>query len=212
MDAALPILTVRPMANPFGQRSSANAARSDEVGLRNISSVVEALTMRIAVISDIHGNGIALEAVLADLQRDAVDQVVCLGDAIQGGAQPGAVVRRLRELACPVVMGNADDFLLTGRIQNPHEIASAQQLAVRAWQLAQLTADERHFIESFQPTIELALGGGRRLLCFHASPHSFNDIILPLTPEDEALRYLGGFADRVLTGGHTHLQQLRRIG
>ena len=70
--------------------------------------------MRIAVFSDIHGNGLALEAVLADIQAKAPDRLVCLGDAIQGGPQPAQVVRRLRELQCPVVMGNADAWLLTG--------------------------------------------------------------------------------------------------
>ena len=40
--------------------------------------------------------------------------MVCLGDAIQGGPQPAQVVSRLKELACPVVMGNADAWLLTG--------------------------------------------------------------------------------------------------
>ena len=48
-----------------------------------------------ALISDIHGNAIALEAVLADLERDPVDQVVCLGDVLQGGCQPARRVATL---------------------------------------------------------------------------------------------------------------------
>ena len=69
--------------------------------------------MRLAVISDIHGNCFALDAVLADLRADLepVDATVCLGDAIQGGPQPAETVARLRELGCPVVMGNADAWL-----------------------------------------------------------------------------------------------------
>jgi predicted phosphodiesterase len=70
--------------------------------------------MRIAVISDIHGNDLAFAAVVADFQGDGVDQVVCCGDTLQGGVQPAEVVRRLQELDCPVVMGNSDDFLLKG--------------------------------------------------------------------------------------------------
>ncbi len=70
--------------------------------------------MRTAVISDIHGNCVALDAVLADLQAHPVDQVACLGDAIQGGPQPAKVAARLRELGWPVVMGNADAWLLSG--------------------------------------------------------------------------------------------------
>src|SRR5689334_21678185 len=113
--------------------------------------------MRIAIISDIHGNCLALDAVLADLGRQAVDQIVCLGDAIQGGVQPAETVQRLRELRCPVVMGNADAWLLTGQETSPHETVSEQQLALRAWSLSQLSQDDLAFIEHFAPTIELAL-------------------------------------------------------
>ena len=59
--------------------------------------------MQIAILSDMHGNCIALDAARADLQRHPVDQIVCLGDAVQGGPQPAQVVARLREIACPVV-------------------------------------------------------------------------------------------------------------
>jgi predicted phosphodiesterase len=64
--------------------------------------------MRVAVISDMHGNNIAFETVLADIKQKGTDQIVCLGDAIQGGPQPAEVVQNLRALNCPVVMGNAD--------------------------------------------------------------------------------------------------------
>jgi predicted phosphodiesterase len=70
--------------------------------------------MRTALVSDIHGNTVALDAALADLKAHPVDQVVCLGDAIQGGPQPAGVVARLRELGWPVIMGNADAWLLSG--------------------------------------------------------------------------------------------------
>src|SRR5512144_572376 len=122
--------------------------------------------MRIAVISDVHGNLIGLEAALADLQARLADQIVFLGDMIQGGPQPAEVVARLRALACPVVMGNADAWLLTGKATDA-EPTSAQQLAVREWQLTRLTLDDRAYIELFQPTVEIELGGGRMLLCFH---------------------------------------------
>jgi predicted phosphodiesterase len=172
-------------------------------------------TMRIAIISDIHGNGVALDAVLADLQHHPAERLVCLGDAIQGGPQPAQVVTRLRELACPVVMGNADAWLLSGeesgREQIPSERLRKMQVA-RAWSLSQLSAGDQAFIASFQPTVDIPLGHGRSLLCFHGSPASFDDVILPQTPEDEFVRFLGAYASHVLTGGHTHLQQIRRLG
>jgi putative phosphoesterase len=165
--------------------------------------------MRVAVIADIHGNAVAFDAVRADLEAHAVDRVVCLGDAIQGGPQPAAVVAGLRELACPVVLGNADAFLLTGTDGN--EAVSAQQRAVRQWSLAQLSEADRAFIAAFQPTVEIALPGDRRLRCFHGSPTSFHDIIFPETPEEEVRGMLGAYLPAILTGGHTHLQQLRRL-
>ncbi len=165
--------------------------------------------MRIAVIADIHGNAVALDAVLADLREHSVDAVVCLGDAIQGGPQPAEVVARLRDLACPVVYGNADAFLLTGA--DGSEAVTAQQRAAREWSLAQLSATDRAFIAAFQPTVEIPLPEGGRLLCFHGSPTSFHDIIFPETPEEDVRRLLGAYLPAMLTGGHTHMQQLRRL-
>jgi hypothetical protein len=62
---------------------------------------------RIGIFGDIHGNGVAFEAVLAGLRAEHIEQFVCLGDVAATGPQPGEVVRRLRELNCPVVMGNS---------------------------------------------------------------------------------------------------------
>jgi predicted phosphodiesterase len=60
--------------------------------------------------------------------------------------------------------------------------------------------------------VEIALGQGRTLLGFHGSPHSFDDMILPSTPEEEVNRLLSGFAPHILAGGHTHIQQIRHLG
>lgn len=71
--------------------------------------------MRVAIIADLHGNRIALDVVLADIERESVDGIVCLGDVAATGPQPQETVERLRELDCPVVMGNADTELLRPR-------------------------------------------------------------------------------------------------
>src|SRR5512142_3057048 len=112
--------------------------------------------MRVAVISDIHGNRVGLDAVLNDLRSHPADQVVCLGDAIQGGPQPAQVVARLRELGCPVVMGNADAWMLSG-VDTGNEPASEERWkslrAVREWSLTQVSAGDRSFIHAFRPTV-----------------------------------------------------------
>ena len=99
--------------------------------------------MKIAVISDIHGNAFALDKVMTDLQGEAVDQIVCLGDAIQGGPQPAETVARLRQIGCPVVMGNADAWLLTG-VETGEPITGERKLkldAICEWSLAKLSAE-----------------------------------------------------------------------
>ena len=171
--------------------------------------------MRIAVISDMHGNDLAFEAVEANIQGQKIDQIVCLGDAIQGGPQPAAVVQRLRALNCPVVMGNADAWLISG-VETADDGIPSERLKkmgeIRIWSLSQLTEDDRAFIANFQPTVTVNLEDDIDLLCFHGSPTSFDDIILPAAPEEEFQKILGPYADRILTGGHTHAQQIRRNG
>lgn len=171
--------------------------------------------MRIAVISDMHGNDVAFDAVEAEIKRQNVDQIVCLGDAIQGRPQPAAVVQRLRLLNCPVVMGNADAWLISG-VETADEGIPPERLKkmgdIRTWSLAQLTEDDRAFISNFQPTVTIHLEDGLDLLCFHGSPTSFDEVILPAAPEHEFQKVLGPYADHILTGGHTHAQQIRRNG
>ncbi len=151
--------------------------------------------MRLAVISDIHGECFALEQVLKDIRRQGIEQVVCLGDAVQEGSQPAETVARL----------------LTGMSAEGEE-TSEQQRAVREWSLAQLSESDLAFIQQFEPTLGVALEGGKTLLCFHGSPRSFDEIILPETADEVVRQYLGGYKATLFTGGHTHTQQMRRLG
>ena len=161
----------------------------------------------LALISDVHGNRVGLDAALADIDRLGVDGGVCLGDAVQGGPQPAEALDRVRELGWPVILGNADDFLLRVPDDAPEPITE-QQLAVRDWTLSRLTASHIELIESFSPTVEVELPGGRRLLAFHGSPRSYEDVLLPETEPGPAYETE---AD-ALAGGHTHLQWTRRLG
>src|SRR3954449_1948649 len=95
----------------------------------------------------------AFEAVLRELARFGIDDAVALGDVAQGGDEPAAVLDRLAALGWPVVLGNADHFLLEIPTDTNEEIRE-DQLARREWSLSQL--DPRHLdqIRSFPPTVE----------------------------------------------------------
>src|SRR2546429_6387006 len=105
--------------------------------------------MRFAVISDMHGECLALEQVLQDIRRQGIEQMVCLGDALQGGSQPAETLARLRDLNCPVVMGNADAWLITGQHTATGEEPSEHQREVRACSLAHLSESDVAFVQQF---------------------------------------------------------------
>src|SRR5205814_7312706 len=83
---------------------------------------------------------------------------------------------------------------------------------VREWSSSMLDARDRGFIAAFLPTVTLPLEDDRALVAYHGSPASFDDIILPTTPEDEFVRLLGRYRPNILTGGHVHTQFVRHLG
>ncbi len=167
--------------------------------------------MCIAILSDIHGNYLALERVLADVQRAGVEQIVCLGDVAFGGPQPHEVIRRLSELHCPVVMGNTDEYLIHLPTPDPNSESDQRILDQLLWAIAQLTRADLDFVRAFQPRVELALGAEKQLLCYHGSPRGSAQVILATTPEEELISALGTWRAAVMAGGHTHTQMLRRF-
>jgi predicted phosphodiesterase len=161
--------------------------------------------MRVALIADIHGNLVALEAVLDDLAGEQVDAIVCLGDVASTGPQPRECVARLRELGCATVMGNADAELLHG-LPDPADgdEDSRRVVEIDRWCAARLGADGSAFLRGFTPTVEVDLGEGRALLAYHGSPNSFDDRIVATTPDEQLDAFFAGREAAVLAGGHTH--------
>lgn len=169
--------------------------------------------MLVALISDVHGNLVALDTVLSDLERERPDGTVCLGDVAATGPQPREAVERLRALGCPVVMGNADEELFRPLRSVPPRAASKDGRRVweiDRWCTARLSPENLEYLRGFRPTVDLSLGHGRMLLCFHGSPRSFDDVIEATTPDGELDRMLSGHEATVMAGGHTHVQFVRR--
>lgn len=164
--------------------------------------------MRIALISDQHGNDVAFQAALEDVERIGVDEAVCLGDVVQGGTQPAETLDRLAALGCEAVLGNADAFLLEVPTDSQEEVTE-RQLEVRDWTLSQLSPAHVEQIRAFTPVVRRELDGVA-LLFFHASPASYEDVLLPELGSDALAPFLGHRA-ALMAGGHTHLQWTRRI-
>ena len=164
--------------------------------------------MLLAVVSDIHGNLPALEAVLAELEADDVDELICLGD-VALGPQPRETLERVRGLGCAVVMGNWDAWILEGFPQASKEPWS-RFVEQGEWWAGKLSAGDRSFVRTFQPRVELQLGEAE-VVCFHGSPSSYDDMILATTAHEELLRLLNDCHQPLLLGGHSHVQLVRVI-
>jgi predicted phosphodiesterase len=153
--------------------------------------------MRVAVLSDIHGNLPALDAVLAEVAAEDVDAVVCGGDVV-GGAFSVEVLDRL--LALPdvrFVRGNGDRLMLEGTDEFDVD-----------WEVERRRlGDERlAAIASWPLTAELDFGGlGQALFC-HAVPSADEPIFTRITPDDDVVRLLIGVDADLLVCGHTHVQ------
>lgn len=164
---------------------------------------------RIALISDIHSNVVALPAILEDIRRARVDQVICLGDVATLGPEPNLVIEILAGLGCPCIMGNHDEFLLEPELV--HSYAQSPRVAASVdWSRSKLSSAELDFIRGFERDREFDLGVTSKLYAFHGSPRSNTEDVLATTPPDTLDEMLAGASATVMAGGHTHIQMLRQ--
>jgi putative phosphoesterase len=161
--------------------------------------------VRTALIADIHGNVVALRAVLEDVRSHA-DRVVCLGDVAATGPQPAEAVEAVAELGCDVVMGNTDEWLLSPTDEAIEDDDTRRIAEIDLWAREQLTPDHLAELRRYQPRVELD-----GLLCYHGSPRSNTEVILSTTPDPELAQMVAGYERRVMAGGHTHVAMLRRF-
>jgi putative phosphoesterase len=145
----------------------------------------------------VHGNLPALEAVLADVEREGVDLIVFGGD-VAAGLLPAETVDRLMGLrGARFVMGNADRILV--------EIFDGGDAPegglIDAWCAGQLEQKHRDFLASFEPTV--LIGD----VCFcHATPHADEPIFTRVTPDEQVRNLIGEIDQTVVVCGHTHMQ------
>lgn len=140
--------------------------------------------MHIAVFSDVHGNLTALEAVLEDISRRSVDEIVFAGDLCMVGPRPAASVRRVQESKIIGIYGNTDDWVL-GRQECPQKLADLAQ-----WTVAQLSKEERRWLDElpFSHRISPTGSASDELLLVHANPVDVNQLIFPPL-EEQMVRY-----------------------
>ena len=118
--------------------------------------------MRVAIVSDIHGNRQALEAVLAEIDASACDELWCLGDLVGYGAEPDACVELARAHAAICLAGN-HDLAVTGAL--PLDEFSPSAARRREWTRATISPATREYLSALEPLHE-----HERVGLYHASP------------------------------------------
>jgi predicted phosphodiesterase len=163
--------------------------------------------MRIAVISDIHGNQRALEAVLDDLKKQPLcDQLVIAGDLCLNGPRPREVLQLVQELNCPVLQGNVD----LETVNQVPEKGEKKRNAV-AWTREQIGEAGILYLASLPFSYRVSNPAGRDLLIVHANPLNLEDALFPNSDDQELERLLGGLDAGVgaLAFGHLHIAYVR---
>ncbi|MEL6402959.1 MAG: metallophosphoesterase family protein [Chloroflexota bacterium] len=189
--------------------------------------------MRLAVLSDIHGNKVAFDAVLEDLASVGdVDFIWCLGDYAAFGTQPAACVARLRELheehgkdKVKVIGGNTDRYIVTGKRPEIRAAKEAEKFEAHQkrfkerddllnWALAQLSWDDYEFLaKSVGREVGTEVEGYGAVIGYHAIPSDDDQFSLrPNSSEEEAMDALLDRGGRLAIGGHTHLVMDRQLG
>jgi len=169
--------------------------------------------MRVAIVSDIHGNRRAFQAVLADLRKVAPDLVVHGGDLAYGGAHPAEIIDQIRSLAWPGVRGNTDEMLWAAE--------GLAEFAATAPKLAPLLAILQEMIPA-----TLASVGEERLRWLEGLPHLYsqegfslvhaspNDLWrapMPNASDDELLNTYTSLRAQIAVYGHIHRPYMRRL-
>jgi putative phosphoesterase len=171
--------------------------------------------MRIAIISDIHSNIVALEAALKDLQRQGdADHILVAGDMFAFGPAPNQVLAVLRELPrARFLLGNAERYLLNGAYpagRNGNGWRDDLLLTFR-WTVEELGQPGLDFLRAAPASQSLPLGE-RRLLAVHGSPRSDEENLTESAPPEFFAQMCLDPAVAIIACGHTHVPMDRRVG
>jgi len=169
---------------------------------------------RVAVISCIHGNLPALEAVWADIESRGITQVLCLGDLVGYGPWPAEVVRFLEKRGVPTVQGCWDEGIGNEKGDCGCHFVSEEDGKAGAWSYGwtaeRIGEAERTWLKRLPPAIA-ARAGGSRLVAVHGSPRSSHEYLTAETHELILYERAGSAGADVLLFGHTHVPYVKRI-
>lgn len=173
--------------------------------------------MKIAVISDIHGNMEALGAVIADIDAENVDKILVCGDLAMGGPEPAEVIDFLigfaRRKEVFFVLGNTDEMILKANDKEGASYLPGDETMKAALGFTQkaLSTEQITFLAGM-PESQIVKIGELGILMVHGSPRSISENVLPDLSEDIVKQMIQGHDEDIIFCGHTHLPVVYEIG
>ena len=159
--------------------------------------------MRVAIFSDVHGNLLALEAVLAEIgARGPFDQIINAGDLAFGGPRPREALDLLMQRSYPTIMGNTDVWL-AGIEPSGSDVV--------AWARRRLETRHEEFLGRLPRSNRITPPGGPPLVVVHATPTSLSDVLDPQAAPGIVERMFAEAETKALVYGHIHRAYVREV-
>ncbi len=166
--------------------------------------------MKIAVISDIHGNMQALESVLKDIEKEKCDRIFCLGDLAMAGPEPEKTVETIKDFVqnsdFVCIQGNTDQMIANCDNQMIHMLEENNPVMAHALEcdVTVLSEEAKNFLRNLPAQKEIEIEGVKILLV-HGSPRKNNENIFDNLKIEEVEEMISGTDANVIFCGHTHV-------
>jgi predicted phosphodiesterase len=168
---------------------------------------------KLAILSDIHANLPALEAVIEDLSQFKIDYVIVAGDVINFGPFTQQVVQRVVENKWAVIRGNGELFLLDyGTPRAPKEWNDPIDFPIPPWLNRQLDNNWKNTIATWPDTLTLRFSDAPSIRVVHGTPQSHWDSLWPTLTDEKIAEFLEEVEENTVIAGHTHLPLDRQSG
>ena len=166
--------------------------------------------MKIAIISDIHGNIQALEAVLDDIKKESCKKIYCLGDLAMAGPNPNQAVKKLKSMSekeqISILLGNTDLMLTSDPEIIYKKLKEKNEIMANAYldDIKVIDNMNKEFLRNLPKKIEISLGS-LKILMVHGSPRKIDENIYPDLPISEVEEITKDTNANLIFCGHTHL-------
>ena len=166
--------------------------------------------MRLAVISDIHGNMQALDAVLEDIEKEKCDRIFCLGDIAMAGPEPVKAIEKIKSIyeegKMELIQGNTDEMIVEYTLEIIKKVGSAFPIMSKALEddIKIIPENLKQFLNDLPKQKEIIVEGVKILLV-HGSPRKNNENIMPDLPVEQIEEMIKNTDADVIFCGHTHI-------